>query len=190
MCAVRSQSTDQLLDQLVSRAELRELASRYCIAADDRDMEGLSALFTEDIHIESRDGAMVARGRQTVLAMFDQLFQIRGPSYHWTHDMIIRFDQDDPDVASGLVLAHAETTPNGVTSVAAIRYEDLYRREAGVWKFSERWLSFLYYMPVTEFAARLPTRERIGVHGGWTGADYPENLPSWKAWAERNKGFS
>lgn len=182
---MNNESVSRLLDQLESRARIREIASSYCIAADDRDMDALSALFTDDIHIESQDGAMAARGRANVLSMFDRLFEIRGPSCHWTHDVIIEFEASDPDRARGLVLAHAETTPNGIACIAALRYRDAYRREGGKWLFAERLLSFLYYMPVTEFAARFPTPHRIGIHGGWSEADYPEALPSWQAWPAR-----
>lgn len=183
-----SATIESRLDELESRARLRELQTRYCIAADDRNMVALGELLTDDIHIESREGSMQARGRANVLAMFDQLFMIRGPSFHWTHDVILEFDPADRDRATGLVLAHAETTPNGLASIAAIRYEDVYRREGGVWRFAKRYLQFLYYMPMTEFAARFPTTKRMGIHGGWQEADYPESLPSWRAWAEAHGG--
>lgn len=181
------QTNEARLDELESRARLRELQTRYCIAADDRNMPALSALFTDDIHIESRDGAMQARGRADVMAMFDRLFLIRGPSFHWTHDVLLEFDPSDRNRATGLVLAHAETTPNGVASVAALRYEDVYRREGSTWRFASRFLQFLYYMPMSEFVGRFPTAKRIGIHGGWYEADYPESLPSWQAWAAAHR---
>jgi ketosteroid isomerase-like protein len=175
------------MDRVESRALLRELATAYCIAADDRDLAGLGRLFTDDVFIASRDGAMMnARGRDAAVAMFDRMFEIRGPSCHWTHDMIVHFDDADADRARGLVIAHAETTPNGRASVAAIRYHDVYRREAGTWRFAERILHFLYYLPVADYAARLPTAERIGVYGEWHTADFPESLDCWQEWFRRH----
>lgn len=175
------------MDRMESRALLRELATAYCIAADDRDLVGLGRLFTDDVYIASRDGtSMNARGRDAAIAMFDRMFEIRGPSCHWTHDMIVQFDDADPDRARGLVIAHAETTPNGRASVAAIRYHDVYRRESGTWRFAERILHFLYYLPVADYAARLPTAERIGVYGEWKAADFPESLDCWREWFRRH----
>ena len=181
-----SDSIERRLDRLESHKAMRELATAYCVAADDRDLEGLGRLFTDDVYIASRDGGMDARGRATVIAMFDRMFEIRGPSCHWTHDMVVDFDDKDPDAARGMVIAHAETTPNGRPSVAAIRYYDTYRREAGSWRFAERILHFLYYMPIDEYLSRFPTALRIGVYGQSKAADFPETLASWKGWLERH----
>lgn len=173
-------SLERRIDRLEARAEIAELCSAYGIACDEHDYDRLESLFTADVRIQSRDGLMDGQGRDAVMAMFGRMLAIRGPAYHWTHDRFVQFDDSDPDVATGLVLAHAETSPNGVASVAAIRYADRYRREEGRWKFAERQLSFLYYMPVTEFAAHFPSAERMGLGGEWRGADFPEGLPTYR----------
>ncbi|MFS0738783.1 nuclear transport factor 2 family protein [Sphingomonas sp. 1P06PA] len=173
-------SLELRIDRLEARAEIAELCSAYGIACDEHDYDRLESLFTEDVVIQSRDRLMDASGREAVMAMFGRMLAIRGPAYHWTHDRFVRFDDADADIASGLVLAHAETSPDGVASIAAIRYADRYRREAGCWKFAERQLSFLYYMPITEFAARFPTADRMGLGGNWRGADFPEGLPTFR----------
>jgi hypothetical protein len=163
-------SLDHRIDRLESRALIAELCSAYCLACDDRDMAQLESLFTDDIHIRSMDGAMNARGKAEAIAMFNRLFLIRGPAFHWTHDRFVTFDEQDRDRAAGLLLAHAETTPNGIPSIAAIRYHDRYQRVGGHWLFAERLLSFLYYMPMAEFV------------GDWRKADFPESLESWQEW--------
>ena len=48
----------------------------------------------------------------------------------------------------GTLSAHAELWRNEQTMVTALRYDDVYRREEGVWRFAERALSFLYYAPL------------------------------------------
>ena len=172
----------QRIDRLESRADLAELCSAYCMACDDRDMPRLASLFTQDIHIRSVDGAMNATGVADAIAMFNRMFGIRGPSYHWTHDRFVAFDPEDLDRATGVVLAHAETTPNGIVSIAALRYNDVYRREAGRWRFAERLLSFLYYMPMAEFIQHFRDDKRVAVQGDWRAGDYPEKLQSWRDW--------
>ncbi|RYY33222.1 MAG: nuclear transport factor 2 family protein [Sphingomonadales bacterium] len=172
-------SLERRIDRLEARAAIAELGTSYCTACDDRDMALLESCFTEDVRMLSRDGQMDATGRGETIAMFDQMLSIRGPAFHWTHDRIVRFDDNDPDRATGLVLAHAETTPHGKASIAGIRYEDVYRREGGRWKFAARTLSFLYYMEMRDFVEHFPTEKRMGLGGEWRAADFPETLPTW-----------
>ena len=40
-------------------------------------------------------------GRDAIEAMFIELFKVRGPAFHWTHDHQVTFDEDDPNRASG-----------------------------------------------------------------------------------------
>jgi ketosteroid isomerase-like protein len=177
-------SLERRIDRLEARAEIAELCTNYCTACDDRDMALLESCFTEDVRLLSRDRLMDATGREAAMAMFRTMLGIRGPAFHWTHDRIIRFDDNDPDRASGLVLAHAETTPNGKASIAGIRYNDDYRREDGRWKFAVRTLSFLYYMEMADFVEHFPTRQRMGLGGVWREADFPESLPTWPEQAQ------
>lgn len=170
------------LDRLESRAEIGELCARYCVACDDQDLDDLRTLFTDDAVVCSRNGAMDAVGLDAVMAMFKAMFAIRGPSFHWSHDRFVDFDDRDPDRATGRVLAHAETTPNGKVSVAAIRYEDIYRRVAGRWRIARRRLTFLYYTPITDYAERFGQRDRVWAGDRWVQADYPEGLGPWSRW--------
>lgn len=172
-------SMETRIDRLEARFAIAELCVNYCTACDDRDMALLESCFTDDVRMLSKDGAMDATGKVATMAMFNRMFAIRGPAFHWTHDRITRFDDGDPDRATGFLLAHAETTPHGKASIAGIRYEDVYRREDGRWKFAARTLAFLYYMEMKDFIARFPTRERVGLAGEWREADFPEKLPSW-----------
>lgn len=169
----------QRIDRLEAREEIAELCTNYCTACDDRDMALLEGCFTEEVRLLSHDGLMNAAGRAEAMTMFAKMFAIRGPAFHWTHNHIIRFDDGDPTRATGIVLAHAETTPNGQASIAGIRYTDAYARSDGRWKFTARTLAFLYYMPMADFIARFPTRERMGIGGIWRAADFPETLPTW-----------
>ena len=172
--------------RLEARAELGELASRYAIACDEHDMPALEALFTEDAVFDAPSGLMRAEGRGAIMEMFGEVLSIRGPGYHWTHDCMVRFDRGEGE-ASGLVLSHAETTPNGVQSLAAMKYDDLYRREEGGWRFSRRTISFLYYVPVAEYDGALARSDRLMAGDALRQADYPEALPQWRAFAARRQ---
>jgi 3-phenylpropionate/cinnamic acid dioxygenase small subunit len=47
-------------------------------------------------------------------------------------------------------------------------------------RFADRLLSFLYYLPVTEYAEGLGDRLRMRAYGDRRPADFPEALATWK----------
>ena len=167
------------VDRLEAESAIRALAARYCFAIDNHDLDAVADLFTADARVFSRDGVMDARGRDAVIAQYQQRFEVLGPSNHVSHDHWIRFG-DDPDRAQGLLSAHAELWRNETTMVTALRYDDVYRREEGVWRFAERALSFLYYVPLADYPQILGRRDRMRAYDQPAEADYPEQLPSWK----------
>ncbi len=178
-------STEDRLDRLESRNQLQELITGYATACDYHDMTRLASYFTDDATIHSVDGKMQAGNKKEIMAMFRRMFAIRGPSYHWSHDLTLAIDANDPNKGTGVVLGHAETTPNNIVSLAAMKYRDTYRREGGRWLFASRELSFLYYMPASAFSERFKDKNRILVHPGEAyEADYPEKLPTWVIPAE------
>lgn len=170
------------LDRLESKDAIRDIATAYAIACDEHDMPRLMDLFTVDACFDAPNGSMVAKGKAAIQTLFEKTFKIRGPAYHWTHDITIEIDSADPDRGTGLVLSHAETTPNGVVSIAAMRYQDDYRRESdGQWRFAKRVISFLYYVPASDYSKGLNHPDRVVMGGHRLKADYPEALPAWQA---------
>lgn len=175
------------LDRLESKDAIRHIVSDYAIACDEHDLPRLMNLFTDDAVFDAPNGAMVANGRSAIERMFVATFRVRGPGYHWTHDVTVDIDVADPNAATGLVLSHAETTPNGVVSIAAMRYADRYRREGdGRWRFSKRVISFFYYVPAAEYASSLGDLTRVVIGGERLPADYPERLPVWREFNDRH----
>ena len=168
------------VERLEARAEIGELVSAYAIACDEHDMDRLSALFTADARFDSPNGIMKAEGRDAIAEMFVRMFRVRGPAYHWTHDRFVAFDDADPDGATGIVLSHAETSPDGRTSLAAMRYHDVYRRVDGRWLFGRRTIRFLYYVPAADYASVFGSTRRVNAGGRQLDADYPESLASWQ----------
>jgi ketosteroid isomerase-like protein len=176
-------SLEARLRRIEDRIAIEELVARYGLVMDDRDMDGMPGLFTEDARILSRDGVMDARGRDAVIELYRGRFAVLGPSYHFTHDRIIRFG-DDPDEATGIVLSHAEMQRKGEPMLAAIRYSDRYRREHGAWRFAERLFDFFYYVPTAEYLEALGPglATRMRAYEEATGADIPEKLATWRAY--------
>ena len=173
------------LDRLESKDAIRDIVTAYAIACDEHDMPRLMNLFTMDACFDAPNGSMVANGKAAIQTLFEKTFKIRGPAYHWTHDVTLEIDSADPDRGTGLVLSHAETTPNGVVSIAAMRYQDDYRRESdGQWRFAKRVISFLYYVPASDYSQGLNHPDRVVMGGNRLKADYPEALPAWQAFID------
>lgn len=169
------------VDRLEARNAIVELVSAYAIACDEQDLPRLLGLFTQDACFDSQSGRMRAAGRAAIGELMRRTLRTRGPSCHFTHDVIVQPDPHDPDRATGTVYSHAETTPDGVVSLAAMRYRDSYRREDGCWRFSRREIAYLYYVPATEYPAALGQPLRVHAGGTLHAADYPETLPAWQA---------
>jgi len=171
---------DRRIDRLEARAKIEELVCNYCIAYDDRDMDLMRSLMTEDVIFRSKDRTLDVRGADALTAMFQGMFMTRGPSCHWTTDRVLEFDEANPDRITGRLLGHAETTPNGVATIMSYRYDDVYRRISGEWKFAERELSLQYSIPVENYVERITSPERCFQGGSWRSADYPERLGTWQ----------
>ncbi|MEQ9465739.1 MAG: nuclear transport factor 2 family protein [Haliea sp.] len=168
------------LRQLEARDSIRTLVARYGIAVDDHDLRDIAGLFARDALFRSRDGVMEARGRDQIVSQFVARFSVLGISNHVSHDHIITLDEDDPQRARGLLTAHAELWRNGQAYVAALRYRDEYVVEESQWRFAERELAFLYYVPVAEYAEALGSPLRQRAYGDQRPADFPERLANWQ----------
>ncbi|MCB1362289.1 MAG: nuclear transport factor 2 family protein [Rhodobacter sp.] len=176
-------SLESRLARLEARNAITELSAHYAVACDMRDLDLLGSLFTEDAVLDTPNGSMRASGRAAIIAMFDGVLGIRGPGFHWTHDPVIRFQSDTE--ATGTIFCHAETTPNGTQSLAALRYDDAYRLEEGAWRIARRVLHFFYYVPAADYAQALTRPDRVVVSEGRVAADYPESSDTWRAFAAR-----
>jgi SnoaL-like domain len=173
-------STERRLHRLEARFAIRELVARYGFVIDDRDLAGIGDCFTRQGSFRSKDGVLNARGRDAVIEQYRGRFAVLGPSNHFTHDQIVRFDDADDGHAWGTVNSHAEVVRNGESMLAAMRYADEYRIEDGAWRFADRYVSFFYYLNVTDYPKLLNDPLRMRAYAQPAPADYPEQLASWR----------
>ena len=166
------------VERLEAEAAIRRLVAAYCFHIDDHDLDAVGALFTDDAVVRSVDGVMNASGRAAIVEQYRQRFTVLGPSNHIGHDHLIDFT--GPSDATGRLSAHAELWRHERMMVTAMRYADRYRRDGGVWRFAERVIAFLYYIPVEDYAAVLGQRDRMRAYASPQPADYPEALPGWR----------
>lgn len=179
-------SVEHRLARLEAEAAIRGLIARYCFTIDDRDLNGIAALFTDDARVASEDGAMEARGLHAIMDQFHGRFSVLGPGAHYMHDVALDLPPGDPDEATGRVSGHAELWRRGQMMVAGLRYRDRYRRTAAGWRFAERVIGFLYYVPVQDYPGILARADRNRAYDEPRAADFPEALPSWIAYGGEN----
>lgn len=171
--------------RLEAESQIRQLVARYSFDIDDRRVEAVRSLFADDAVLRSADGVMNASGVDAIMRQFDGRFVVLGPGHHVMHDIQIDFESDT--TARGRVSGHAELWRGGRMMVAALRYADRYRLTGRGWKFAERVISFLYYVPVESYPGILGRADRNHAYADPLPADYPETLPDWIAY-ERSQG--
>ena len=173
-------SLQERIARIEDRQALRELASQYNFSIDDRDLDTVATLFTENAYFGSHDGAMGATGRQAIIDQFRGRFAVLGATNHFSHDQVVRFES--PTRARGQVASHAEVWRNGRAMVTALRYSDLYDKSDGQWRFAERRLSFMYYVDIKDYPQVLGVLDRNRAGPTPQAADWPENTPSFRAY--------
>ncbi|MBP2316580.1 nuclear transport factor 2 family protein [Azospirillum soli] len=164
------------LDRLESLDEIRQLAAKYSLALDMRDLDALVGLFPEDIRV-GKD----ATGRRALRAWFDDTLrnQFTGTAHH-IGNHIIEFDT--PDSAQGIVYSKNEHETGDEWVIMQMMYFDRYERRDGRWYFRRR-------MPLYWYATDL-NKPPIGPQKmRWPGRDaydgsFHELFPSWKLFWE------
>jgi ketosteroid isomerase-like protein len=169
------------LERLVATEQIRQLASRYAVAMDARDLDALVALFVEDVQL-GHDTS----GRDALRADFDRQLREIGISILFVGNQVIDFDDDDH--ARGVVYCKAEVQDGDRWVHQAIQYRDRYERRDGEWLFSRR-VHLLFYgiayepgadaNPLALAPANWPEN-----HAGK--GTIPESWDSWKRfWSKR-----
>jgi hypothetical protein len=165
------------IERLESLEEIRQLAARYALALDMRDLDALSGLFPEDVRV-GRDGS----GRAALRAWFDRT--LRSPftgTAHVTGNHVIELRA--PDRARGVVYSRNEHETGNEWVVMTMIYVDDYERIGGRWYFRRRLPLYWYATdlrrpPVGPRKMRWPGREPYD--GG-----YHDYFPSWREFWER-----
>ncbi|WP_116364527.1 nuclear transport factor 2 family protein [Parahaliea mediterranea] len=170
------------IDRLESLDEIRQLAAKYSLSLDMRDLDAHVNLFAHDIRV-SREHS----GRAYLKRWLDDTLRLQftGTSHH-IGNHIIEFD--DADHAHGVVYSkneHETPCENGDTEwvIMQMLYWDNYERIDGRWYFRRRLPCYWYATdlnkpPVGDNKMRWPDRDQ------YEGA-YHELWPSWaEFWAK------
>ncbi len=166
------------IDRLESIEAIRQLAGRYALSLDMRDLDAHVNLFAPDIRV-GRDKV----GRAHLKAWVDDTLrdQFTGTSHH-IGQHIIEFTDDNHAV--GVVYSKNEHECGREWVTMQMLYWDDYERVDGVWYFRRRlpcywYASDLNAPPIGDMKMRWPGREPYR-------GTFHELFPSWQAfWVQR-----
>lgn len=176
-----SSSASDLLarvDRLESLDAIRQLAAKYALSLDMRDLDAHVNLFAPDIRV-GRDKI----GRDHLKAWVDDTLreQFSGTSHHLGQHII---EFADPDHAIGVVYSKNEHETGPEWVIMQMLYWDDYERIDGCWYFRRRLPCYWYATdlnkpPIGDRKMRWPGREPYQ-------GSFHDLFPSWKAfWSER-----
>ena len=133
---------------MTDHEEIRQLALRYAIAIDRRDLDLLVSLYVEDVWV-----GKAGTGRGVLRKDFGDGLKKIGVSMLFVGNHLIELDADNPDKATGTVYCRAriEATPDSHRMVEhAIQYSDWYERRDGRWYFARRKHELFWGVELTE----------------------------------------
>ncbi len=165
------------IEELLGRSEIRQLAERYAVAVDAKDIDTIASLFVDDAQ-----AGTFGTGRDAVRLRFDHILRSFHCSMHLVANTVVDFD--DADHAHGVVYCrvhHHRTEPDHWQD-NAMAYFDAYEREDGVWRFRQRKVTTWYRQWVghpDHGPERVPPDAEPGPHTGRLPDDFPTFEPFW-----------
>jgi len=161
------------LEQLVARDQIRQLAYRYALAVDGKDLDGLAALFVEDV-----DNGRYGPGREGVKTFYDHALRSFHCSMHLVANHVVDFEDDRH--GRGVVYCRAQhhvLQPEHWFD-QALAYWDIYERVGDDWFFRRRQLRSWYQQ---EFGHPQHGTERVvsapAAEGSMRGVQMPDAFP-------------
>lgn len=143
-----AKSTEQRIQELEDKDEIRELTARYCWHVSHGEGEAVANLFTDDGTLDVTGGDFKpVVGRESLLKFYRGSVREPEAAIPFIQNHIIEVHGDE---AHGTCAIEARFARNGESVTAAGYYEDKYRRERGKWRFVERKIFFHHVVPLKQ----------------------------------------
>ena len=163
------------VSRLVARDEIRQLAYRYALAIDSRDIDTLVGLFVDDVRVGS------AVGHAALRESFESQLRATGITILFVANHLIDFD--DEEHARGVVYCKCEAQNGDRWIHQAIQYRDTYERRGRDWYFVRRRHLLWYGAELGESPLGLPPANWPEHHTGK--GELPELWDTWRGfWKE------
>jgi ketosteroid isomerase-like protein len=170
------------LERAVAISEIQQLAHRYAVHLDARDLDRLVALYVPDVRVGKN-----ASGHAALRADFERALRAVGVTFLQVGTHVVDFADDSH--ASGVVYTRGEIQDGGPDStrwiVQAIQYHDSYEKRGDRWLFVRRRHLLVYgaelgVNPLTLPPAEWPKRQ--------TGlGSVPFELDTWRRFWKRDE---
>jgi len=164
------------VERLEALDEIRQLAAKYAVALDMRDLDALVNLFVDDVGVPDK-----RRGRGALRAWYDAALRrdLLG-SAHGVLGHVIDIHQADR--ATGLVYSRNDLETESTWVIELLAYLDGYERRDGHWYFARRTPLFWYQTDITDPPVG-PDKMRWPGSGRHNGG-FHDAFPSWNEfWA-------
>ena len=162
------------LDRVESIQAIQQLAARYAVAVDSRDVDAWVRLFIEDV-----DCGRHGKGRKVLRDVIAGSLRTFYRSIHLVGNHQV--DLIDENHATGIVYCRAEHEVGAQWIVMPVAYFDEYERRDGTWYFVRRREKHWYSVDQLE---RPPALLHIWPEGSKP-ARLPADFPTWsKFWSD------
>jgi hypothetical protein len=168
------------VERLEALDEIRQLAAKYAVALDMRDLDALVTLFVDDVGVPGKQS-----GRAALRAWYDT--EMRHNLLGSAHGVLGHvIDVHDSYHATGLVYSRNDLETEKVWVVELLAYLDNYERREGHWYFARRTPLFWYQCDITDPPVgaqkmRWPGSVRHDGH-------FHDAFPSWAEFWEADPG--
>jgi gamma-hexachlorocyclohexane dehydrochlorinase len=148
---VGSAELDALLrrvDELESRAALRDLVTDYCLGFDTHDWDRFIGIWHSDAVWEIGPPFGTFNGHEGIReAVFDVLYPVWRETHHLTSNLRVTFQ--DTEHAQGICNVDCMgATKDDVVQMISATYTDDFERRDGVWKIARRKVEIHYFNPI------------------------------------------
>lgn len=164
------------MQRLLAYEEIRQLAFRYALAIDSRDLDSLVGLFVDDVRVGREE-----RGREALRRSFDVQLRDVGITILFVSNHVI--DLDDESHARGIVYCKGEIQHGERWLHQAIQYRDTYERRDERWHFVRRQHLLWYGAELGQNPLHLPPANWPEHHTGK--GTLPESWETWQRFWRR-----
>lgn len=153
--------------------EIQQLAYRYAIYADSKDVKGMASLFAERTGSNGKPGT-----RKSLMARFAGSFSRSPQSILSVGNHLVEMDPNDIDRAEGTVYCRAEVEMGETWLIQQIVYFDKYVREHDKWLFWSRKHLLFYGADMHQKPIGLPPSDAAELTDGK--GSMPQAWPSYR----------
>jgi gamma-hexachlorocyclohexane dehydrochlorinase len=136
------------VDELQSRAAIRDLVTDYCLGFDTHDWDRFISIWHADAVWEIGPPFGTFTNHDGIRkAVQEVLYPVWRETHHLTSNLRLTFR--DPDHASGICNVDCMgATKDNVVQMISATYADEFERRNGAWKIAKRSVTLHYFNPV------------------------------------------